>query len=102
MHTGTLRPCSSMAASPSTGCSRLHCLSWRGWNRANSDNFMSMGSAINTTDADITFSCEHEQYSRNDIIIGQHTLLRMISGEMRVVQPGQTVVFGAGDSFLLP
>ena len=52
--------------------------------------------------ADIVFSCEVEKTYHSEIIIEDHALVRMLSGEMRVVQAEQTYHFTAGDTFLLP
>jgi AraC-like DNA-binding protein len=54
------------------------------------------------SNADIVFSCEVEKQFHSEIIIEDHALIRILSGEMRVVQADQTYAFVAGDTFLLP
>lgn len=52
--------------------------------------------------ADIIFSCDERKFSQRDIVIEYHSLIRIVSGEMRVLEPGRSYTFGPGDTFLLP
>lgn len=61
-----------------------------------------MSSSENPVNADIVFACEVEKFFHREIILEDHALVRMISGEMRIVQAEQTYVLGAGATFLLP
>jgi AraC family transcriptional regulator, exoenzyme S synthesis regulatory protein ExsA len=61
-----------------------------------------MDYSTNNINADIVYGCEVEKTFYSEIIIEHHTLIRILSGEMRVVQAEQTYTFGAGDTFLLP
>src|SRR5882757_3015767 len=61
-----------------------------------------MSDPANNINADIVFSCSVEKVFHSEIIIEHHALVRVLSGEMRVVQAEQTYIFGAGDTFLLP
>ena len=51
--------------------------------------------------ADIFFACKEEKYYSQQTMIQKNTLLRIVSGEMKVVQAEGTSVFRAGDTVLL-
>jgi AraC-like DNA-binding protein len=57
---------------------------------------------LNNINVDIVFSCEVEKFYHSEIIMEHHALVRILSGEMRVVQAEHTYTFVAGDTFLLP
>src|SRR5258708_8950999 len=60
------------------------------------------GNRVDHINADIVFSCATEKFYHSEIIIEHHALIRVLSGEMRVVQPDRLYTFVAGDTFLLP
>jgi AraC-like DNA-binding protein len=61
-----------------------------------------VGNRVDHVNADIVFTTASEKYYRSEVIIDYHALTRVLSGEMRVVQPDQSYTFVAGDTFLLP
>jgi AraC-like DNA-binding protein len=61
-----------------------------------------VGNRVDHINADIVFSCAKETVYHSEIIIEHHALTRVLSGEMRVVQPDQSYTFVAGDTLLLP
>jgi AraC-like DNA-binding protein len=61
-----------------------------------------IGNRVDHVNADIVFTTATEKYYRSEIINDHHALCRVLSGEMRVVQPDQSYTFVAGDTFLLP
>jgi AraC-like DNA-binding protein len=63
---------------------------------------ITVGNRVDHVNADIVFSCATEKFYHSEIIIEHHALTRVLSGEMRVVQPDQSYTFVAGDTFLLP
>jgi AraC-like DNA-binding protein len=60
------------------------------------------GNRVDHVNTDIVFSCATETFYHSEIVIEHHALTRVLSGEMRVVQPDQSYTFVAGDTFLLP
>src|ERR1700681_936960 len=61
-----------------------------------------MDYSTNNINTDIVFGFEAEKTFHSEIIIEHHVLVRILSGEMRIVQAEQTYMFVAGDTFLLP
>jgi AraC-like DNA-binding protein len=61
-----------------------------------------VGNRVDHVNADIVFTTATEKYHRSEVVIEYHALTRVLSGEMRVVQPDQSYTFVAGDTFLLP
>ena len=61
-----------------------------------------VGNRVDHVNADIVFTTATEKYYRSEAIIEHHALTRVLSGEMRLVQPDQSYTFVAGDTFLLP
>jgi AraC-like DNA-binding protein len=61
-----------------------------------------IGNRVDHVNADIVFTTATEKYHRSEVVIEYHALTRILSGEMRVVQPDQSYTFVAGDTFLLP
>jgi AraC-like DNA-binding protein len=61
-----------------------------------------VGSRVVHVNADIIFSSATEKYYESHAIIEYHALTRVLSGEMRIVQPDRSYTFIAGDTFLLP
>lgn len=54
------------------------------------------------TFAEIVLACFEDQPFKGEIILEDHSLVRIISGEMRVVQSDSSFIFGAGDTLLFP
>ncbi len=52
--------------------------------------------------ADIVLACIEEKYFQREILIEQHAIVKIMSGEMRIVQADKTYTFGAGDIILFP
>jgi AraC-like DNA-binding protein len=61
-----------------------------------------VGNRVDHVNTDIVFTTATEKYHRSEVVIEYHALTRILSGEMRVVQPDQSYTFVAGDTFLLP
>ncbi|CAM4367525.1 AraC-type DNA-binding protein [Pedobacter westerhofensis] len=54
------------------------------------------------TFAEIVLACFENETFRGEIILENHSLVRIISGEMKVVQSDSSYIFGAGDTLLFP
>ncbi len=52
--------------------------------------------------ANIFLTCTEEKYYNNDLIVQENTLIRMLSGEMKIILPGSTLVVGACDTVFFP
>lgn len=52
--------------------------------------------------AEIVLACSEDQHYRKELILDDHSLVRIISGELKVVQADRTHTFGAGDTLLFP
>lgn len=52
--------------------------------------------------ADIFMSCISEKYYSSEILIRKHSLIRMISGEMKVTLADGSYIFKGGDTILFP
>lgn len=52
--------------------------------------------------AEIVLACIEEKYFKDEIVLEHHSFVRIISGEMKVVQADSSFTFGAGDILLLP
>ncbi|KMQ68781.1 AraC family transcriptional regulator [Chryseobacterium sp. FH2] len=52
--------------------------------------------------AEIVLSCIEEKYFKDEIILEYHSFIRIISGEMKVIQADSSFTFGAGDTLLIP
>lgn len=50
----------------------------------------------------VIFSCFEEKYFTGDVLPEYHSFVRIISGEMKVIQADMSYVFVPGDTFLLP
>jgi AraC-like DNA-binding protein len=61
-----------------------------------------IGNRVDHVNTDIVFTTATEKYHRSEAVIEYHALTRILSGEMRLVQPDQSYTFVAGDTFLLP
>src|SRR6267142_585714 len=61
-----------------------------------------VGNKVDHVNTDIVFTTATEKYYREEVFNEHHALTRVLSGELRVVQPDQSYTFVAGDTFLLP
>lgn len=52
--------------------------------------------------AEIVFTCSEDNRFKSEIIAEEHSIVRVLSGELRVIQSDKTYVFGAGETHLLP
>lgn len=52
--------------------------------------------------ADVVLACIEDKFFQKEILIEQHAILKILSGEMRVVQADRSYTFGAGDIILFP
>ncbi len=52
--------------------------------------------------ADIILTCSENQHCRSEIVLEDNSLVRLVSGELKVVQADRTYIFHAGDTFLFP
>lgn len=61
-----------------------------------------MATKQTNTNAEIVFTCSEDTSFKSEIISEEHSLVRVLSGELRVIQSDQTYIFGAGETLLLP
>jgi AraC family transcriptional regulator, exoenzyme S synthesis regulatory protein ExsA len=52
--------------------------------------------------ASIFLTCTEAKYHSNQFVVQKNTLIRMLSGEMRIVLPERILVVGAGDTIFFP
>ncbi len=52
--------------------------------------------------AEIVFTCSEAVHQKTEMIADEHSVVRVLSGELKVVQSSKTYVFGAGETLLLP
>jgi AraC-like DNA-binding protein len=52
--------------------------------------------------AEIVLACSEDHHYRGEIVLEDHSLVRIISGELKVVQADRSHTFGAGDTLLFP
>jgi len=52
--------------------------------------------------AEIVFTCSEVFSYKAEMIVEEHALVRVLSGELKVIQAGKTYTFGAGDTHLFP
>ena len=52
--------------------------------------------------ANIFLTCTEEKYYNNDLIVQENTLIRMLSGEMRIILPDSVLVLHSGDTIFFP
>jgi len=50
----------------------------------------------------IFITCTEGKYHSNQLVMQKNTLIRMLSGEMRIISPDSTLVVGAGDTLFFP
>jgi hypothetical protein len=51
---------------------------------------------------EIVFSCVDDKFYKDEIILDHHSLARVISGEMKIIQADSTFLLGPGSTFLYP
>ena len=52
--------------------------------------------------AEIVFTCSEAIHHNREMIAEEHSIVRVLSGELRVIQSNKTYVFGAGETHLFP
>lgn len=52
--------------------------------------------------AEMVLSCSESGHYRGEKFLNDHSLVRIIAGELKVVQASRSFVFNAGDTFLFP
>lgn len=52
--------------------------------------------------AEIVMTCLSDRYLRNEVILNDHCLVRIISGEVKIHSANTTKIFGPGDTILFP
>lgn len=52
--------------------------------------------------AEIVFTCSEASLYNTEIIAEEHSIVRVLSGELKVIQSNKTYVFGVGETYLLP
>jgi AraC-like DNA-binding protein len=52
--------------------------------------------------ANIFLTCTEGKYHSNQLVVQKNTLIRMLSGEMRIILPDSTLIVGAGDTIFFP
>lgn len=52
--------------------------------------------------AEIVFTCSEAVFYNTEIIAEEHSIVRVLSGELKVIQSNKTYVFGAGETYLFP
>ena len=52
--------------------------------------------------ASIFLTCTDGKYQSNHFVVQKNTLIRMLSGEMRIILPDTTLTVGAGDTIFFP
>lgn len=54
------------------------------------------------SNAEIVFTCGEAFHYKGELIVEEHALVRVLSGEIKVIHADQTYVFGAGETHLFP
>ncbi|WP_426327020.1 helix-turn-helix domain-containing protein [Pedobacter sp. R-06] len=52
--------------------------------------------------AEIVFTCIEAVHHKTELIAEEHSIVRVLSGELRVVQANNTYIFGSGETHLFP
>lgn len=52
--------------------------------------------------AEIVFTCSEAVFYNTELIAEEHSIVRVLSGELKVIQANKTYVFGAGETHLFP
>lgn len=54
------------------------------------------------TSAEVILSCLSERYLRNEVMLDDHCFVRIISGQVKIIQSNTSRLFGPGDMILFP
>ena len=54
------------------------------------------------TNAEIVFTCSEASFYNTEIIAEEHSIVRVLSGELKVIRSNKTYVFGVGETYLFP
>lgn len=52
--------------------------------------------------AQIVFTCSEAAFYHTELIAEEHSIVRVLSGELKVIQANKTYIFGAGETHLFP
>jgi uncharacterized cupin superfamily protein len=52
--------------------------------------------------AEIVFTCSESVLYNTEMIAEEHSVVRVLAGELKVIQSNKTYVFGAGETHLFP
>jgi AraC-like DNA-binding protein len=52
--------------------------------------------------SEIVFTCVEEKFYKAEVILDNHSFVRVLSGEMKLVMADDSYLFGAGDTLLFP
>lgn len=52
--------------------------------------------------AEIVFGCSEAVFHNTELIAEEHSIVRVLSGELKVIQANKTYIFGAGETHLFP
>lgn len=52
--------------------------------------------------AEIVLSCSEDQHYKKELILEDHSVVRIVSGELKIIQAGRSNTFGPGDTLLFP
>jgi AraC-like DNA-binding protein len=52
--------------------------------------------------AEVVISCLSEKYLKNEVMLDDHCFVRIISGEVKILQSGSSQLFGPGATMLFP
>ncbi|MBS7563015.1 helix-turn-helix transcriptional regulator [Mucilaginibacter sp. Bleaf8] len=52
--------------------------------------------------AEVVLTCLEERYLKNEVMLDHHCFVRVISGEVKIVQSDTSQLFGPGDTILFP
>jgi len=61
-----------------------------------------MDRTVQNSNAEIVLSCVEQKFHKSDITMEHHSLVRIVSGEMKVIQADSNFLFIADDTFLFP
>jgi AraC-like DNA-binding protein len=61
-----------------------------------------MEKRLRNPSAEVLLSCLSEKYLRNEVMLNDHCFVRIISGEIKVVQSDNSQIYGPGDTILFP
>jgi AraC-like DNA-binding protein len=61
-----------------------------------------MENRLSNPSAEVVLSCLSEKYLKNEVMLDDHCFVRIISGEVKIVQFDTSRIFGPGDTILFP